>query len=84
MYKIYSLFYFAFITCEYFYLDTENLVCRDRNIHLYLHANEYQKGDLIMTDVLAVYQKLGIRETVSQMINKLVVITLLMHAKTGD
>jgi hypothetical protein len=37
-----------------------------------------------MTQVLAVYQKLKIRETVSQMINKLVVIRLLMHAKTGD
>lgn len=53
-------------------------------MHSYMHANKYQKSDLIMTEVPAVYQKLKIREAFSQMINKLVVITLLMHAKTGN
>jgi hypothetical protein len=37
-----------------------------------------------MTEVPAVYQKLKIRQAVSQIINKLVVIRLLMHAKTRD
>jgi len=53
-------------------------------MHSYMHANEYQKSYLIMTEVPAVYQKLEIRQAISQMINKLVVITLLMHAKTGN
>lgn len=35
-----------------------------------------------MTEAPAVYQKLEIRQAISKMINKLVVITLLMHAKT--
>lgn len=53
-------------------------------MHSYLHANECQKSNLIMTEVPAVYQKLKIRQAFSQMINKLVVKTWLLHAKTGD
>jgi hypothetical protein len=49
-----------------------------------MHANKYQKSYLKMTEVPAVYQKLEIRQAISQMINKLVVITMLMHAKTGN
>jgi len=53
-------------------------------MHSYTHANEYQKSDLMMIEFPAVYQKLKIRQAFSQMINELVVITLLMHAKTGN